>query len=69
MKTIKHITVVFDSTPPHGKSIKELAEENRKLRSENEVLKMQLAGRDHYANKADEFLRKLAGELKDNGFC
>lgn len=68
MKPIKCIAVIVDGAPPHGKSIKELADENRRLRSENEVLRMQLASKDHYAKNADEFLRKLAGELKHHGF-
>lgn len=81
MKTIKRITVIMAfppnpnkvpvsvHEPPCNKRVEEILNENRKLRCENEVLRMQLAGKDHYANNADRFLRKLAGELKENGFC
>lgn len=81
MKTIKRITVIM-AIPPnpnkipitprefhYNRNIEDILNENRRLRSENEVLRMQLAGKDHYAKKADEFLRKLAADLKENGFC
>ena len=69
VKSIKCVAVIVDGAPPHGKSMKELAEENRKLRCENEILRMNLAGKAHYASKSDEFLRKLAADLKANGYC
>ena len=69
MKPIKCVAVIVDGAPPHGKSIQELADENRRLRCENEILRMNLAGKARSASKSDEFLRKLAADLKTNGYC